>query len=311
VKYLDLINNFWSQNQVKQFTTTETALYFAILNIANNLRWKESAISVASSTLAGMINVSRQTLINARKSLAEKGMISFVQGERRKCAAKYTIIPPSFSPNFGHKEENADGLCKEIRPKIGQNPLHKTENDEILCQGLCLKSDPYKREDKRKDLNHKRREDKTVAGAKIFGAEIDPKKEPIPYDEIGKLFNSICSSLKTVRGITETRKKHIRARWKELDSLEKWKGFFAAVESSKFLTGNNDRGWQASFDWLLSEQNMTKVLEGRYEDRKKKGEVTQFDLVRGPVWEKQAEVELDDFAILEEVLREDGEPERE
>ncbi|HRW94108.1 MAG TPA: hypothetical protein P5560_14235, partial [Thermotogota bacterium] len=170
---------------------------------------------------------------------------------------------------------------------------------------------PYKREDKRKDQNHKRREDKISAQAESSDAKIGQKKDPIPYAEIAKLFNSICPSLKTVRGITETRKKHIRARWKELDSLEKWKGFFAAVESSKFLTGNNDRGWQASFDWLLSEQNMTKVLEGRYEDRKKKGEVTQFDLVRGPVWEKQAEVELDDFAILEEVLREDGEPERE
>lgn len=39
------------------------------------------------------------------------------------------------------------------------------------------------------------------------------------------------------------------------------------VQSSKFLRGGNDRGWRASFDWLLKPSNFLKVLEGTYDDR--------------------------------------------
>jgi len=36
---------------------------------------------------------------------------------------------------------------------------------------------------------------------------------------------------------------------------------------SAFLNGNNQRGWTVDFDWIVkSEDNFTKVLEGKYED---------------------------------------------
>lgn len=39
------------------------------------------------------------------------------------------------------------------------------------------------------------------------------------------------------------------------------------VQSSKFLRGMNDRGWRASFDWLMKSSNFLKVLEGTYDCR--------------------------------------------
>jgi len=36
------------------------------------------------------------------------------------------------------------------------------------------------------------------------------------------------------------------------------------AEASGFLKGQNSRGWQANFDWLINESNMVKVLEGNY-----------------------------------------------
>ena len=42
---------------------------------------------------------------------------------------------------------------------------------------------------------------------------------------------------------------------------------FENAESSSFLKGSNDRNWMATFDWLIKDSNMAKVLEGNYADK--------------------------------------------
>jgi hypothetical protein len=41
------------------------------------------------------------------------------------------------------------------------------------------------------------------------------------------------------------------------------------AEASSFLKGSNDRNWTATFDWLIKDANMPKVLEGNYDDKAK------------------------------------------
>ena len=45
---------------------------------------------------------------------------------------------------------------------------------------------------------------------------------------------------------------------------------FNNAESSNFLKGSNKRNWKANFDWLINDNNMAKVLEGRYRNGKVK-----------------------------------------
>ena len=40
------------------------------------------------------------------------------------------------------------------------------------------------------------------------------------------------------------------------------------IKQSKFLQGENNRGWIITFDWFIKPQNFQKVLEGNYTDRK-------------------------------------------
>jgi hypothetical protein len=94
-----------------------------------------------------------------------------------------------------------------------------------------------------------------------------PDSLSIPYREIGAAFNEICLGLKKVRDITEKRKKAIKARWNTHPGIEFYREYFTRVQSSDFLKGKNDRNWMADFDWLMNEQNMAKVLEGRYDNR--------------------------------------------
>lgn len=47
-------------------------------------------------------------------------------------------------------------------------------------------------------------------------------------------------------------------------SLEQWRRYCETIRASPFLTGDNDRGWTADFDWVLKPANCVKILEGRY-----------------------------------------------
>lgn len=95
------------------------------------------------------------------------------------------------------------------------------------------------------------------------------KEPPVPYEKIKELYNSICKSLSQVRSISSTRKNHLKARWKQFKyELDTFREAFEKVEASKFCTGTNDRGWKADFDWLIkNDNNMVKVLEGKYDDK--------------------------------------------
>ena len=82
------------------------------------------------------------------------------------------------------------------------------------------------------------------------------------------LYHSICTSYPRIRSLSDARKKAIKARLKSY-SLEDFKTLFENAEASSFLKGT-EGGWKASFDWLIKEANMLKVLEGNYTDKPKR-----------------------------------------
>lgn len=87
---------------------------------------------------------------------------------------------------------------------------------------------------------------------------------PVPYEKIRELFNTTCPSFTKVLGINGKRKIAVAARWKEHPDLDFFKEYFERVEASDFLKGMNDRGWKATFDWLMNAANMDKVRESKY-----------------------------------------------
>lgn len=43
------------------------------------------------------------------------------------------------------------------------------------------------------------------------------------------------------------------------------------VRTSRFLNGDNKKGWQVTFDWFVHPSNFSKVLDGNYADRQSNG----------------------------------------
>jgi predicted phage replisome organizer len=98
--------------------------------------------------------------------------------------------------------------------------------------------------------------------------EIETEKESrekINYQEIVDLYNDTCVSFPRVKSLSDARKKAIKARLNSY-SLDDFKNLFAKAEASTFLKGGNDRNWSATFDWLIKDANMAKVLDGNYDN---------------------------------------------
>jgi hypothetical protein len=71
--------------------------------------------------------------------------------------------------------------------------------------------------------------------------------------------------LKKIIKLTPFRASEITKRMRE--RLFDVYAIFDAIEKSKFLLGDNPKGWKVDFDFVFcSQQNYVKILEGNYED---------------------------------------------
>ena len=72
--------------------------------------------------------------------------------------------------------------------------------------------------------------------------------------------------IKQVKTVTAKRRSVIEARARE-NGKEALKTVADKSASSDFLNGKNDRGWLATFDWLMRPNNFVKVLEGNFDNK--------------------------------------------
>jgi uncharacterized protein YdaU (DUF1376 family) len=104
------------------------------------------------------------------------------------------------------------------------------------------------------------------------------RADDVPIDRIVEAYNTVLGgTLPRAQRMTEARRKHIKARWREMlgttdangklryadqDAGVEWFGrFFRKVLTNPHWTGDNDRGWTASLDWVMNPTNFTKILE--------------------------------------------------
>ena len=103
-------------------------------------------------------------------------------------------------------------------------------------------------------------------------------KEKIDFQQILLLFNNTCKSFRSVKILSEARKDELTARL-DTYSIDDFQTLFEKAEASDFLKGNNDSNWTASFDWLIKEKNMPKVIEGNYDNKPAKKTKYDFDAI--------------------------------
>ena len=84
--------------------------------------------------------------------------------------------------------------------------------------------------------------------------------------QIMELYNELCPSLPKCSGKTDKRISSINSLIKKGYSFDDFRKLFNMVEQSDFLSGRKS-DFHCGIDWLINEDNMVKVLEGRYVNR--------------------------------------------
>lgn len=94
-------------------------------------------------------------------------------------------------------------------------------------------------------------------------------REKIPYAAIRDAYNEICQSFPKCNALSDKRKAAIRARIHSGGyTFADFQRLFRKAEASAFLRGENKKNWRATFDWMLADANMAKVLDGNYDDNR-------------------------------------------
>lgn len=234
MNYIAQINAFWDSATTNPLSTGQVSLYFALLHVCNRSNWTEW-FAAPNQVLSVLTGLSRSGILKARNELKQRGLIDFQ--EKATKVTKYKVTMAN---------------SKQVSTQIGVQ-----DGVQIGVQdGTQISDTLYKHKHKQ---NEKSSTDVLPEKTDAFSDQITTIRE---------LYNSVCGSYPRLVKMSEARKKAIRARLRAGYTVEDFQKLFEMAEASDFLKGKNNRNWSATFDWLVADSNMAKVLDGNYTDRK-------------------------------------------
>lgn len=101
--------------------------------------------------------------------------------------------------------------------------------------------------------------------------EVQPQAADPPPSQILEIAKTAWNELASDTGIpcvqnfNESRKRALVLRLGDLGGIEGFHALCGKIRGSPMLCGKNERGWKASFDWVLKPANLTKIMEGNYD----------------------------------------------
>ena len=212
----------------------------------------EMLIPYDTKTLSKITNTDIDTVMVAMELFKSIGLIQiFDNGE---------IFLTQLKNMVGSETDKAE-LMRKKRAKDKLIESKHNGNGNIVTKELpnCYtEKEKEKEKEKELDLEKERKDKKDV----LLNAPTS--------QEIVDAYNETCVSLPRVRSVTDKRKRDLKARLKKY-SQEELKEVFKKAEDSDFLSGRTDKWTGATFDWLIKEENIVKVLEGNYDNRMSHG----------------------------------------
>ena len=162
----------------------------------------------------------------------------------RKAEDEYLLTEVPFL--IGSESDSAERVrrCREKKKALIEA---QEETKALQCNGAVTACNTEKRREEREKEKSKR-------------------ESRVDYELVARMYNDTCVSFPHLTTLSEARKKAIKARLNKytLDDLQR---VFDLAEASDFLKGNNSRNWSATFDWLMKDTNIAKVLDGNYNNK--------------------------------------------
>lgn len=88
INYIEMINRFWQEVEMKDFLPSEACVYFRLLDICNKLGW-QNPFSLSNSRAVALMAMNEKTFRAIRDKLGGRGLIEFRKGKKRESAPMY------------------------------------------------------------------------------------------------------------------------------------------------------------------------------------------------------------------------------
>lgn len=236
---------------------------------------KRGQLVTSNATMRQDLRLSEQQIRTCIKRLISTGEITY------KSTNRYVVITICNYDKY-----------QEIGNPINEQNNEQTNNQSTDEQRAINEQSTTSKEIKNirskeyniKDIKQESGSNDQLSSASDEAQAVEPEKpkaEKLPFKEIKEMWNETCPGFPKLFTISEARKNKMRLRIAEMGGLEKAlpliKQIFEKMQQSKFLKGDNKRGWKASFDWLFeNDKNWVKVYEGNYDNKPEQTVATRY-----------------------------------
>jgi len=290
--YMRLICYAWTSTNVGHLPNDDETL--AQLSRLGEEKWAQS-----KSKILKAFDLSVDGFIIHRQLIAEyeKGIVEYEKGiaEYEKQKALSEIQRKKVNKRWGSRDivesipnlyrGNTESIPNLYRGNTAVLPERKEEKKEentplvppSLSHTLSLPPIIPPKEEKEE-------EKRDLQANACRGSEPPPESTETDLVEI---YHRNCPSLGRVMKITQARSSVLKARLREHPALDFWEIFFSRVERSDFLCGRapprsgSEVSFKADLEWVTKQANFIKILEGRYDNRKKHDSNSLYERTSG------------------------------
>lgn len=238
MNYIAEINGFERWLETHSLPTLTQLLWYKLLYLSSRAGWPEWT-QVDNRRLMVSLQIAREaSLTESRDRLVNAGLVEYQKG-RKGVPGRYRLISLATEYTYNLKVQ------PEVYPVVQPEVYPVIQSVDII-------------NNKNKQKQQKSNPDGLPEKTDAFSDQIATIRE---------LYNSVCGSYPRLVKMSEARKKAIRARLRAGYTVDDFRRLFEMAEASNFLKGRNRRNWSATFDWLIADANMAKVLDGNYRNQ--------------------------------------------
>lgn len=179
--------------------------------------------------------------------------------------------------------------AEKSRLTLDGNNAYLINCDESVTDTLRERNEPVTVPSTQDSIDKNRLDKLSITVSNDTVSPDGDERAHVDYKAVVDAFNKTCTSLPNVREINDRRRKAIRGAAQTVESFGGFAALFAKVEASDFLTGRRGSWTGCGFDWILKPANLTKIIEGNYDNKADKTDPLDYsdpERYRNTGWEE-------------------------
>lgn len=251
--YIPLYTGDWEKDCNVLSLEAEAAWLRVIFKMFNN--GKQSSYKFTTKALQNLWRVTPEIMVCILDELKDNDICRIEKSDRyviltSRRYEKENMISEKRRQAVNQRKDRTNNLQKGY--KKDSNNLQNTEIEIEINKEIVIKEEKEVKEEEREKKKENSQEEKLPIR--------------IDYQQVVDLYHTLCPSLPKVMRLSEARKKKVKSRLADMgNNMDTLRNVFEAMETSRFLRGENKSGWKATFDWIFeNSENYLKVLEGSY-----------------------------------------------